>query len=601
MLFTHQISQWVRHCLTIDAGESERLYFSYFSSVAVVVFTVLGAFLPQLGQSDLQPWFYVASAFIAVNMASLRLGMPHILAQLLFNLSIVSLILYTCIQCGVIAFPVVLFLSIVPAISLFTLSKRWVYFWLVLILACICYIYDITVSSASSVLAPSWHACMFALFCMLQVIWLLLFERRNSEVMQRLTEKNQSLDQLSKQLMNASYHKDQFLATVSHEMRTPLNAVMGYLGLLETIKDLSEFATSYVSGARTAAAHLLTVINDLLDFSQIQHGQLVLSPQIIDLPRVLKEAYQTLIPKATAQHLEYILQIDPSVPRCCNMDPHRLTQIIINLLGNALKFTQIGSVTFRAWCTLDADNFHHGILFVSVQDTGVGISKEGRKRIFEPFVQLNAQPVDEDSSLRGNGLGLAITQSLVNSIGGSIRVESEEGVGSVFEIQFPVDIVIQMEKAEVAQTILHHKDRLKILLVDDHATNRLVASHTLKHAMPNITIDEAHNGIEGFEKMSQTHYDLVLMDLIMPDISGIDVVRRVRLECAPEFANVPVIALTANVTDDAVQACYEVGMLQVLPKPFDRTALINAILMNLPPREQLHNSRANPDDVNAVG
>jgi CheY-like chemotaxis protein len=232
-------------------------------------------------------------------------------------------------------------------------------------------------------------------------------------------------------------------------------------------------------------------------------------------------------------------------------------------------------------CEQDSDNEKKCTLIIQVKDSGIGMTAKGMEKIFDPFVQLNADTAYQDNSLRGNGLGLAITRSLVESSSGSIQVSSELGKGSVFEIQLPIDVVDSTPELSINE-VQQANDYKKydILIVDDHAANRMVAAFTIQQALPNVIIDQARNGTEGFQKMSEKRYDLVLMDLIMPDISGVEVVRRVRSECSYEFSTTPVIALTANVAEDAVQACNEVGIFQVIPKPFDRKALINAILLH---------------------
>jgi signal transduction histidine kinase/CheY-like chemotaxis protein len=424
-------------------------------------------------------------------------------------------------------------------------------------------------------------AIMIGMLCITQVILVMTYDSANAKTLRYITRKNETLNQLSQDLRIANVHKDRFLATVSHEMRTPLNAIMGYLGLLRNTDQLPTVATSYVQGAQNSAAHLLTVINDLLDFSQIQQGKLVFTTQTVNLHQVLNEAHQTLAPKAAAQGLSYALDIDMQLPQWVRIDPHRFTQIFLNLLGNALKFTEQGSITTCVRFETSSKDKNAGTLIVQVRDTGIGIASESLEKIFEPFVQLdNKTHLQHDNALRGNGLGLAITQSLINNLGGTIRIQSQVAVGSLFEVKLPIFLAETPAISYKTQKSETHLEEIYLLLVDDHATNRLVASATIKRNLPNARIDEARNGTEAIEMMKANHYDLVLMDLIMPDYSGIEVVRIVRDECDSPHRDVPVVALTANVAANAVKECLEVGIHELLPKPFDREVLIHTILQH---------------------
>jgi CheY-like chemotaxis protein/nitrogen-specific signal transduction histidine kinase len=405
------------------------------------------------------------------------------------------------------------------------------------------------------------------------------YDSANAQNIRHIKRKNVKLNTLSQDLQLANVHKDRFLATVSHEMRTPLNAIMGYLGLLRTTDNLPTIATSYVQGAQNSATHLLTVINDLLDYSQIRQGKLVFTPQIVNLPQVIKETHQTLAPKAAGQALDYVLDIDTNLPHWVRIDPHRFAQIFLNLLGNALKFTKHGTITTRFRFETAPLDLEAGQLIMQVQDTGIGIPSESIDYIFEPFVQLHSQSnLCNDNSLRGNGLGLSITQNLIRNLGGTITLVSQVGVGSTFEVHLPIKTAQAPATSTQAPVNQTHQNEIYLLLVDDHATNRLVASATIKRALPNARIDEALNGTEAIAKMKANHYDLVLMDLIMPDYSGIEVTRIIRTECQPPLCDVEVVALTANVAEDAVKACLEVGIHELLPKPFDREVLIRTIL-----------------------
>ena len=494
-------------------------------------------------------------------------------------------ILFNAYYSGGVASPVMVWMGIVPILPLFTASRLWSYTWLVISFAAVVSIYWaqlyglVPLAEDKSLKELSLSAIMIGLLCITQILLVMTYDSANAQSIRHIKRKNEKLKELSQDLQLANIHKDRFLATVSHEMRTPLNAVMGYLGLLRTTNELPTIATTFVQGAQNSAAHLLTVINDLLDYSQIQQGKLVFTLQTVDLIQVINDTFQTLAPKAAEQALDYSLDLDPNLPQWVRIDPHRFTQIFLNLLGNALKFTIVGGVRTHVRFEFNEADALSGNLILEVCDTGIGIPHESIKSIFEPFVQLDAQTdLSSDNSLRGNGLGLSITQSLVKNLGGTITIDSQIGVGSIFKVHLPIKTTRAPISSIEAPVILTHQDQVFLLLVDDHATNRLVASATIKRSLPNARIDEARNGTEAIEKMKFNYYDLVLMDLIMPDLSGIEVTRIIRTECPPPFCAVKVVALTANVADDAVNACLEVGIHELLPKPFDREVLIRTIL-----------------------
>ena len=493
-------------------------------------------------------------------------------------------ILYNAYYSGGVASPVMVWMGVVPILPLFTVSRRWSYIWLIASFISIICIYLAQRHGYAPLLEnQSLHqltlsAIMICTLCITQIILVITYDSANIQSIRQIKRKNETLKALSEDLQKANVHKDKFLTTVSHEMRTPLNAIMGYLGLLRTTDDLSTIATSYVQGAQNSAAHLLTVINDLLDYSQIRQGKLVITPQTVNLHQVLKETHQTLAPKAAGQALNYTLNIDPDLPDWVRIDPHRFTQIFLNLLGNALKFTVNGGVVTYARFESNAAIHNAGKLILQVQDTGIGIPAESIDHIFEPFVQLETNSkLSNDNSLRGNGLGLAITQNLIKSLGGSITIHSQINVGSTFEVHFPLEIAQAPSASNQEPAKQAYTEQIYLLLVDDHATNRLVASATIKRGLPNARIDEAKNGTEAIAKMKVNHYDLVLMDLIMPDYSGVEVTRIIRSECPPPLCDVPVVALTANVAEEAVKACLEVGIFELLPKPFDREVLLRTI------------------------
>jgi signal transduction histidine kinase/CheY-like chemotaxis protein len=578
----------IRNKLPHNLRSVEDYYFLSFSVSAVLCLVLLSPLLIYAGQWRPGWSSGLCALLISACLALWRAGIPIPLVQIGYQATLMWGILFNAYHSGGVASPVMIWMGIVPILPLFTVSRRWSYAWLIISFISVVVIYwaqlhgMVPLSEGKSQQELALSAIMIGLLCITQVMLVMTYDSANAQNIRHIKRKNETLNTLSQDLQLANVHKDRFLATVSHEMRTPLNAIMGYLGLLRTTDNLPTIATSYVQGAQNSAAHLLTVINDLLDYSQIRQGKLVFTPQTVNLHQVLEETHQTLAPKAAGQAIDYILDIDTNLPHWVRIDPHRFAQIFLNLLGNALKFTEHGTVSTRVRFEPTPLELDAGLLIMQVQDTGIGIPSESINHIFEPFVQLDAKSnLGNDNSLRGNGLGLSITQNLIRNLGGAISLVSQVGVGSTFEVHLPIKTAQAPAASNQAPVDQTHQDEVYLLLVDDHATNRLVASATIKRGLPNARIDETRNGTEAIEKMKANHYDLVLMDLIMPDYSGIEVTRIIRTECQPPLCDVEVVALTANVAEDAVKACLEVGIHELLPKPFDREVLIRTILQHV--------------------
>lgn len=563
---------------------NENFYFFMFCVSCVFFLFLLTPFFLSINQIRPAWSGALASVLVIIVLALWHKGTPLVWCQMAYQSTLLWLIVYNSYFTGGVTSPTLVWLGIVPILPLFTVSRSWCYFWLFVSFASVGIIYLGQSHELIPVLHNETHeelalaASMIGLLSITQLLLVTTYDTTQGQHMRLMRRQNDKLKDLSDDLQQAGQYKDRFLNTVSHEMRTPLNAVNGYLGLLATHSDMPTHAISFVHGAQNAAAHLLTVINDLLDFSQIKQGRLLLNPQTVNLHKVLTETHQTLAPQAAEQGLDYVLKIDPNLPTWVVLDPHRLAQIFLNLLGNALKFTQYGFVLAHARLITNLPDTKP-MLELEVQDTGVGIASDSLSRIFEPFIQIDShKSLKQDHALKGNGLGLSITQSLLQNMQGDIEVKSQVGYGSTFTIRLLLDIatqpVIQLEKLKEET----HAERIDLLLVDDHAINRLVASATIKRALPNAHVDEARNGTEAIEKMKSKLYDLVLMDLVMPDYSGIEVTRIIRTECASPLKDVNIVALTANLAEDAIQQCKSLQIHDVLPKPFDRELLTRTIL-----------------------
>lgn len=388
---------------------------------------------------------------------------------------------------------------------------------------------------------------------------------REKEIEQNreIAEAYRALQAAQQQLIHSEKFKEQFLANMSHEIRTPMNAVMGMTQLVLNT-EVTEKQRFYLERIKNSADMLLHIINDILDLSKIDAGKMELEHIDFSLQQVLDQLHATLQHKAEEKGLELISEISPDLPDVWLGDPVRLSQVLINLTGNSLKFTEIGSVTLRI--VPEAG----GVLF-SVIDTGIGIPADKFHRIFESFTQVNTS---DTRNFGGTGLGLSICKYLVELMGGQLTVASEEGVGTTFSfcLPLPTGSVTQLEARLHAETRVDGSvlDGLRILLVDDNEYNLIVAKDTLE-AKSQLTVVAVSSAREAINLLESDRFDVVLMDVQMPQMSGLEATRFIRSKLPSPANQVPIIALTASVLRDDLDKCTKAGMNGYIPKPF-RTA-----------------------------
>jgi signal transduction histidine kinase len=412
----------------------------------------------------------------------------------------------------------------------------------------------------------------------------ILNEQQAREAKEKYEEERQKREQ-AEQIAKL---KQEFLANMSHEIRTPMNAILGMSRLCLQLDDLKEHHLRYLKGIHKSAENLLVIINDILDFSKIEAGKLDLEQIPFAIKETLQNVHDTLRFKAEEKGLLLKVQIDDAIPEVLIGDPVRLNQILLNLAGNAIKFTEKGSVEIKVVLSSPVGETVH--LYFEVTDTGIGISQEQMSKLFSSFSQASS---DTSRKYGGTGLGLAISKRLVElHSSGNIGVRSEVGVGTTFyfEITYPVGTpALRSEDAAPERFTLTD---LRILLVEDNAFNQMVAVDTLQAAIENAHIDVAENGLEAVEKIKffEHHpwnsdkkfpYDIVLMDVMMPIMDGLEATRQIRQLNSP-LKNIPIIALTANVVKEEVAKCFEAGMHDFVTKPFDTDTLLKkiAVLVN---------------------
>ncbi len=361
----------------------------------------------------------------------------------------------------------------------------------------------------------------------------------------------------------ANAAKTDFLAFVSHEVRTPLNGVLGTLSLLLDTP-LNAEQRAYAETARRAGETLLWTVNEVLDLSRIEAGKLELEEVAFDLPASVEEALALVAPVAADKRLRLTSRIDPALPRRITGDPQRLRQVLLNLLDNAVKFTAAGAVELRL-------QHEDGLIAFEVEDTGPGIPAELRRRLFRRFQQADAGTARRHG---GSGLGLMICRRLVGLMGGSIGVRSRPGEGSVFRFTLPLRPAPEVPGAKPGQEAPAAARGGRLLLAEDSEASQLVAAAILRKA--GYAVDLARDGEEAVTAASARRYDAILMDVRMPGLDGITAAGRIRA-LPGEAGRVPILALTASAMPGDAARCLAAGMNAHLPKPVDRPRLLAAV------------------------
>jgi len=377
--------------------------------------------------------------------------------------------------------------------------------------------------------------------------------------------------------------KSQFLATMSHELRTPINGVLGMVELMSSTP-LNEEQRDYLAALRSSGQTLLSVINDVLDFSKIEAGKLQIENVVFDVCQTLNETLSIFAPQMKQKQLEFTGTVDASLPALVCSDPSRLRQILLNLVGNALKFTEQGSVRVQlSLKQIGGRDFLYGV----VRDTGIGMDPQQQAALFKQFSQA-----DKSIARRygGTGLGLAICQRLCQLLGGDIGVSSTPGVGTSFwftvALQDMTEATVSgIETVSQEQRLQYYAEQFRgrrLLVAEDNRVNQMVVQGMLKKA--GLQVDVVENGVQAVERVCQAgeHYDWILMDWEMPEMDGLTACKQIRSwETKSRRAPVPIIALTAHVLSDYEQQAYAAGMQGFLKKPIDQNALYQSLFLTL--------------------
>ena len=408
----------------------------------------------------------------------------------------------------------------------------------------------------------------------------------------------EQLDVAKKQAEKANHAKTDFLSSMSHEIRTPLNAIVGFSDCILDSNNLSE-AKENAKDIVNASQTLLEIVNGILDISKIEAGKIEIVNSPYNAPEIFKELATLITPKMHEKGLDFTYNIAPDLPKTLYGDHANIRKVVTNLLSNAAKYTEHGFVHYEVNCINNKD---YTKLIISVEDSGRGIKKDSIDKLFTKFQRLDE---DRNTTIEGTGLGLAITKQLIEMMGGKINVQSQYGQGSMFMVNLPQKIskmtgpvmpervgferTMQMPKVDPNQTVpqvapqpqvqpvvnvppkvegvptLGEYGAKRILLADDNSLNIKVARRALKDF--NFIIDEAKDGNEAIEKVKTNKYDLILMDIMMPNKNGEEAFKELKTD--PNF-NIPTIALTADAIAGACEHYKEVGFNDYLAKPFTR-------------------------------
>ncbi len=398
--------------------------------------------------------------------------------------------------------------------------------------------------------------------------------RALAEANLKLEQTGLDLARVALEAKAANRAKSEFLATMSHEIRTPMNAVLGMAELLQATP-LDERQRAQLGKISSAGHALLQLINEILDMSAIEAGRLTLCPQPTRIKGLLTDVGDLLWPTAHAKSLDFQVVAESSLPQDALLDRGRVRQVLVNLVANAVKFTDCGKVEIRA--RLQAGNSDTPMLHFEVQDTGIGLPEGAHDRLFENFSTIETGAARRHE---GAGLGLAISRRLVELMGGRIDFTSTLGKGSLFWFEIPFlaaesDLPEPIQAAIPSSTVNASPPvRLQVLLVEDNALNRDVAQGYL--ALLGHDVAVASSGQEALIMSAQRRYDVILMDVRMPGMDGLEATRRLR--AMPDYrAGIPILALTANIMAEDHQECLAAGMTEVLPKPVSRDMLRRAL------------------------
>lgn len=514
--------------------------------------------------------------FSVLNMGLLSLvGVRSLFTPLVHVVTCLTLVLVTYVasQTGAINSSSLVWLNVLAVPVLLLQGPRAALVWIVIVLATLLVLlvgaltghWDSRIHLTQQ--AVPWALTNQALAMANLMLAVRLYDYLHEQQLQQLHGRNQDIQRTHEALRQAQAHKDEFVAAVGHELRTPMNAILGFNGVLrQELADRPE-QVEVVDHIRRSTAQLLQVVNNILDFSQLQAGQLVLHVEDFELQALMDEVLLAERDKAIEKGLAWRGTLDPALPARVRADRQRLLQILRNLLGNALKFTPQGEVLLHIHAGHDRLNFE-------VRDTGRGIALDQQAQIFRRFEHADVQTT---RAYGGTGLGLSICEKLVQLHGGQIGVRSREGHGATFWFHVPLVQASTASPPLQSEAILSENEALRILVVDDNAMNLMVARLQIQKCWPRADIVTLDSAAQALALLDEQAFDVALVDMIMPDMDGMALTRQIRHQFPAITARMPILALTANTNPVERQRCMDAGMDDVLDKPMDLQRLVHGV------------------------
>ena len=547
-----------------------RMPFVFYSGVVLLIVIALIAVLtPQIGSQEGR---YAFMAVIALSLVMLNAGVSaKRLLSFVCVYAAIHITLASWFSQGILS-PRINWLYLIPILMIYMVSRRAGWIWtgiviaLQLVMSALTYL-DVLPNNTPLNKTHEVYAFFVYFVTASSLISLtLIYQGFSNKAIAEIKVRNDELEVKRQELQAISDIRDQFIASVSHELRTPMNAIMGFNDLLQSSHVGNSKAMEVLQLTQQSGEHLLTVINDVLDYSQFQSGKLGIHPEPFELRKTVAHAMDLFDNRIKSMRLVFQSQIDEGLPAWVLADRHRLMQVLVNLLGNAIKFTQQGHVMLRV------KQSDQSLVF-EVEDTGIGISEDQQAKVFERFSQATVQT---QAVYGGNGLGLAISKRLVELMGGEIGVKSQLGHGSVFWFTVP----LVPAQAKVPEHVQHprfanqQQHAWRFLIVDDVAMNRLLLRQILKLEYPQSLITEAEDGLAALQAINNEGFDLVFMDMVMPQMDGIEASKSIRSTVDRQGHRLPILGLSANVNSSDRGRFIDAGADDFLLKPYDRQTLV---------------------------
>ena len=547
-----------------------RMPFVFYSGVVLLIVIALIAVLtPQIGSQEGR---YAFMAVIALSLVMLNAGVSaKRLLSFVCVYAAIHITLASWFSQGILS-PRINWLYLIPILMIYMVSRRAGWIWtgiviaLQLVMSALTYL-DVLPNNTPLNKTHEVYAFFVYFVTASSLISLtLIYQGFSNKAIAEIKVRNDELEVKRQELQAISDIRDQFIASVSHELRTPMNAIMGFNDLLQSSQAANSKAMEVLQLTQQSGEHLLTVINDVLDYSQFQSGKLGIHPEPFELRKTVAHAMDLFDNRIKSMRLVFQSQIDEGLPAWVLADRHRLMQVLVNLLGNAIKFTQQGHVMLRV------KQSNQSLVF-EVEDTGIGISEDQQAKVFERFSQATVQT---QAVYGGNGLGLAISKRLVELMGGEIGVKSQLGHGSVFWFTVP----LVPAQAKVPEHVQHprfanqQQHAWRFLIVDDVAMNRLLLRQILKLEYPQSLITEAEDGLAALQAINNEGFDLVFMDMVMPQMDGIEASKSIRSTVDRQGHRLPILGLSANVNSSDRERFIDAGADDFLLKPYDRQTLV---------------------------